>query len=632
MDESIILSPCTKYMLYFEKGSIITFAISIIILFNINVYILFENARVLPLYSYYFMNERLVLNYYLTSVYLLPVTIPESQCLPGYFKRDFASIENFKGVPVNDITNITKIQDPLSNTFGLLDLIKLKRTYYNFDITDTRSGFPDFPLINKYSLNNWKGTNFCTKRLYFDEYYQGLKMVNVTTQCREKFGNSSDDCGTYGVPEYGSRVNDNSKYFRICVLRDLVFIDEELTENLHSTTDPIYIGMDACPLQNFDFDYRVNFNYDSRDVNSWAYDSSSMTMKNNALLKETGNYNLTKMDFWLDPLQNPMPLITLFDLAYFDNNQAYPKPNETYVFGIDDDATFNTGQKYGLTDLMAVDLDYYFFFNIFNDTFFSESVYDPSTKTYSYEPDFAVKSDEKNFIVPEKTSSINYKVTLNKKFVPVFSLKCFEGVFQDNPDFIKFLTNLNIKFIDEYVLSSISLCLMLGLLAYYSEFYIRFYIINRLFENNINTYDYNSEKYTKYTHKIWELSLLFISVYYQIFNISKIETGITTADLLLKNDCFLLNNPPENADPDEYKDHANIQFTYYIEFLSNLNVIMKGYLAILIIIFAMMIMVTISYCFVTYTEDDVVLNTEERMINDLVAKNGDKGKVKEKNK
>jgi len=173
---------------------------------------------------------------------------------------------------------------------------------------------------------------------------------------------------------------------------------------------------------------------------------------------------------------------------------------------------------------------------------------------------------------------------------------------------------------------------MLGLLAYYSEFYIRFYIINRLFENNINTYDYNSEKYTKYTHKIWELSLLFISVYYQIFNISKIETGITTADLLLKNDCFLLNNPPENADPDEYKDHANIQFTYYIEFLSNLNVIMKGYLAILIIIFAMMIMVTISYCFVTYTEDDVVLNTEERMINDLVAKNGDKGKVKEKNK
>ena len=414
------------------------------------------------------------------------------------------------------------------------------------------------------------------------------------------------------------------------MLRDQVFIDEELTETLHSTTNPYYIGIEACPLQNFDFEYRSNPKYDSRDVNSWAYDPSSMTMKNNALLKETGNYNLTKMNFWLDPLQNPLPLITLFDLAYFDNNQAYPKPNETYVFGIDDDATFNTGQKYGLTDLMAIDLDYYYFFNIYNDTFFSHSVFDITTKTYTYEPDFAVKSDEKNFIAPEKKSSINYKVTLNKKFVPVFSKKCFEGIFQDNPDFIKFLTNLNIKFIDEYVLSSVSLCLMLGLLAYYSELYIRFYIINRLFENNINYYDYNSEKYTKYTHKIWELTLLFISVYYQIFNISKIDSGITTADLLLKNDCFLLNNPPGDANPDVYKDHANSQFIYYIDFLSNLNVIMKGYLAILVIIFTLMIMVTISYIFVTYTDDEVVLNTEERLINVLVAKKDDKGKEKKK--
>jgi len=150
MEQSIVISPTTNLLLNFEKGSIITFALSIIVLFIVNIYILTINATVLPLYSYYFMNERLVLTWYLTDVYLLPVTIPESICKPGYFKRDFASIENFKGVPTKDITNVTKIQDPLTKApnLKLLDLVQLKWNYYMFDITDTTNGYPDFPLIN----------------------------------------------------------------------------------------------------------------------------------------------------------------------------------------------------------------------------------------------------------------------------------------------------------------------------------------------------------------------------------------------------------------------------------------------------------------------------------------------------
>jgi len=619
MDKNIVLNNTSRYILYFEKGSIITFSISILILFFINIYILMENARVVPLYSYYFMNERLVVNSYLTDVYLLPVTIPDSSCKSGYFKRDFASIENFKGVPTKDITNITKIQDPLSKNFGLLDIAFLKYTYYEFDITDTTQGFPDFPLINKYSLNNWKGTNFCIKRLYFDEYYQGLQLVNITTECKVRFGTRADDCGTYGVPDYGARVDDKLKYFRLCLLRDQIFINEELTETLFITEDPDFKGMDGCPLQNFDFDYHLNPTYDNRDLNSWEYVPSSMTMKNNALKDKAGDYNMTKMDFWLDPLENPMPLITLFDLAYFDLKQAYPQPNETYVFGIDDDATFNTGDKYGLTDLMSVDLDFYYFFKIYNDTFFSHSVFDPATNTSTFEPEFAVKSDEMNFIMPEKNSSVNYKITLNKKFVPVFSQKCFEEVFENNPDFIKFLTNLNIKYIDEYVLSSVSLCFMLGLLAFYNELYIRFYIIERLFDDEINEYDLKSEKYTKNWHKIWEVSLLFISIYYQIFNIEKIDLGIKTAELLLHSDCFLLNNPPTGAYPDDYKDHANKQFEYYIVFLTNLNDIMRVYLGLLIVVFILMAVVALSYIFVTYTNEIEILTTEERLIKELIA-------------
>jgi len=162
---------------------------------------------------------------------------------------------------------------------------------------------------------------------------------------------------------------------------------------------------------------------------------------------------------------------------------------------------------------------------------------------------------------------------------------------------------------------------MLGLLAYYSEFYIRFYIINRLIENNINQYDIKSEKYTKITHKIWELSLLIISIYYQTFNIGKISYGILTANLLLENDCFLLNNPSPGEQPDTYKDHANSQFIYYIDFLTDLKELLEVYLAIVLVVFVLMVMVTVSYYLVTYTEDQKVLTTEEKMINDLIQKN-----------
>jgi len=130
----------------------------------------------------------------------------------------------------------------------------------------------------------------------------------------------------------------------------------------------------------------------------------------------------------------------------------------------------------------------------------------------------------------------------------------------------------------------------------------------------------NSEKYTKITHKIWELSLLIISIYYQTFNIGKISSGIHTAELLLKHDCFLLNNPNPGEQPDAYKDHANIQFIYYIDFLNDLKELLEVYLAILLVVFFMIVMVKVSYFFVKYTEEQEILSTEEKMINDLIEK------------
>ena len=308
-------------------------------------------------------------------------------------------------------------------------------------------------------------------------------------------------------------------------------------------------------------------------------------------------------DVFSNPVAQAYPLISLFDLAYFQNNQAYPNPDEVYVFAAGyDDATFNPNREYGLTDLVSQDLDTYQFWNLYNDTFYSSRVWDPSTKTYSYVPDFMVTDDEKNFIVPDKESSLSYEVTLNKRFLPVFSKTCFEGVFQQkgNSAFINFFIKLNIGFLSEYIISSFTLCMMLALQAYYCEYFIRYYIIERIISNDINDYDFKSEKYTKYTHKILEFAILFITAYYTMFTMNLINDGINAAQLLFDYECFTLNNPLTGKDPDDYKNHINTQFVFYIEFLKKLNIQIKLFLAVVLINLILQVLVTITYPFADY--------------------------------
>ena len=611
-----ILQLKTRLSLLFEKITIITFALVILILLIINFYILNESSIIIPMYSYYFMNERLVFTSYIIDAYLLPVTIPDSSCDGGYDKKAFANLENFNQIKMNDITNITKIQDKLDKT-ALWNITFAKETYWNFNISEKlssdSSGVENFPLINKYALNNWKGTNFCVKRVHFDEYFEGLHIIPVNRTCKDFFANrdfknnSLMDCGTYGVPEYGAKVNNNERYFRLCVRTDQVFIDESKTTPLYETTDEDFIklrkGVTLCPLQGLDFLFDPNPNFDDLDVNSWLNLPTYITLKNNQIVTKYGDYNMSDYNrLYSDPLVQVYPLLTLFDLAYFALNQAYPDPSDAYVFGTTDDATFNPNKEYGLTDLVCQDLDWYYFWNIYNDTFYSERVWDANTKSYSYVPDFASKSDEKNFIIPEKQASTDYLVTLNKKFLPVFSKTCFEGVF-GNPEysgFIKFFLKLNIGFLSEYILSSFTLCMMLALLAFYNEYYIRYYIIERIIDSDINEYDLKSEKYTKYTHKILEFSILFITSYYTLYNLGLINEGIKAAQLLLNNNCFVLNNPPLNADPDDFKNHINLQFIFYIDFLKRLSVMVQLFLAATLMVFIMMILVTFTYLIVNY--------------------------------
>ena len=626
----MVLPQSTRFSLLFEKITIIVFAMVVLILIIINFYILNESSIIIPMYSYYFMNQRLVFESYIIDAYLLPVTIPDSSCDSGYEKKAFASLENFIQIKMNDITNTTKIQDKLDKKL-LWNITFAKETYWNYNISEqlptSAPGVENFPLINKYSLNNWKGTNFCVKRVLFDEYFEGLHIIPINTTCNAFFAkdniknNSILDCGTYGVPEYGATVNNNERYFRLCVRTDQVFIDVDKTIPLYGTTDENFIklrkGVNLCPLQGLDFLFDPNPNFNDLDVNSWLNLPTYINIKDNKIVTKYGNYNMSDYNrLYSNPLAQVYPLLTLFDLAYFKFNQAYPEPDDPYVFGVIDDATFNPNNPYGLTDLVSQDLDWYYFWNIYNDTFYSERVWDASTKSYSYSPDFASKSDEQNFIIPEKESSKDYLVTLNKKFLPVFSKTCFDGVFgqREYSGFIKFFLKLNIGFLTEYILSSFTLCMMLALLAFYNEYYIRYYVIERIIDSDINAYDIKSEKYTKYTHKVLEFAILFITAYYTLYNLGLIKDGILAARLLLDNNCFVLNNPPLNKDPDDYKNHINKQFLFYISFLERLSVIIQIYLAAVLIIFIMLILVTFTYLIVNYeAERDTSLDEGEEL-------------------
>ena len=74
--------------------------------------------------------------------------------------------------------------------------------------------------------------------------------------------------------------------------------------------------------------------------------------------------------------------------------------------------------------------------------------------------------------------------------------------------------------------------------------------------------------------------------------------------MLQKYDCFLLENAPAGRNADDYKDHANEQFTFYIKFLTKLNQLMVAYLVILLFIFILLSIVTVSYSLVRYTQEE----------------------------
>ncbi len=604
-----------KFLLSFEKITIITYVVSVLVLATINIHILTENGRIIPMYSYTFMNQRVMFPWYLSDIYLLPVRQPEEQCRTNFKKLDFAAIENIFDVNLNNISNITKIQDKLE--YGKLRNISfLKEKYYDFNISQIGNNKTKarFPLVNRYTLNNWKGANFCLRRVYFDEWYQGFHIINSNTSCSAAYPkNIPIDCGVYGIPEYGAKIDDKERYMRLCILKDQIYSDEDLTIKISASKDEKITGANFCPINNFDSTFYENPAYDTTDVNSWFYNFRSMTVKENKPLELFNEYPQTEYESRMNPLApGVMSLFTVFDNTYFQLNQAYPKPDDAFVFGLIDSATLFPGKPYGLTDLVSEDIDSYDFFRVFNDTFYEKLVFDQAENSYSFQPNFAVKDNEKEYIMPEQVSGEAYKITLPKNVNPLFVKSCFSQVFEanKNPDFLNFFKKLSIKFIEEYVVSSISLCLMTALLAFYNELYIRYYVINRILDNDINDYDKDSEKYTKYTHKTWEFVILIISTYYQFFNIGLIEEGMKSANLLRDNNCFVINNPPSGESGELYKDNLNNMLQYYINFLINLNTEMKAYLAILVINFLMMIFVTLSYAYLSYIKDDSVLNTE----------------------
>jgi len=623
MDSEKHISNLKMFFLNIEKSFIITFILCVFVMVCLNIKLLLDNAAITPLYSFFFVNSRLVNDRYIIDMEVQPVRLPELKCKSGYSKRNFMTLENIYEAKALDITNVTRIQDDtIGGKEGVLKNLS-KVTYYEYSSIQEKNvtNLKDFQLLNRYSFNNWKGSNFCVKRVFLDEWKKALQLIPSNTSCQSYFPNySTDDCGTYGAPEYRQEF-DGERYMRLCAIRDFAYADDELTTPVTKSTDQIYKNITICPLGNFDIKYVVNPDYDDNDVNSWSFHPQYMMFKENKLFYKSDGYVYEGDDInnFVDPGKNTINMLMIgMDTAYLSYYQKYPKPVDEYVFGVYDDSFIFPAKEYGLSDQMNQDIDTNNFADFYNDTFYTKKVYDAETKTYSYEPDFLTSSDQQSFIKPNVTLGKNCNITQVKRFLPIFGKKCFEGALIKNPDFLSYLADLNISFLTEFIWSNLSTCLMLILLALYNELYIRYYIINRIIANDINTYDKNSEKYTKWTHKIFEFIITFITIVFQLLNKAKVETGIHTAKDLLTYSCFVLNNPPTSQDdPDDYKEFSNEQLKYYTNYLSTVVTLFDINLITLIILFSFMVLVSLSYVYLQYSEQNNKTSDDENYIDDL---------------
>jgi len=419
-----------------------------------------------------------------------------------------------------------------------------------------KKGNNSIEFMNTISLYAFKDYVFCKKRVFFDEDFSNIKLINRNLTCdslSEKNETSTMiNCGIL------------RDYYKICVDKSvMLFNSRQINNDLRLLKDEDY-----CPLMDLEINFIDNPEFKNNNKVNKLLALVSYTRNNTVYSLKT---NSTNLDPYWEPINsydglgfnqylvsyrdNPKNLIMDVEEAitfnnYYDLENDTDKYNSTdFIYSDPKEITnINIGEKFGYRDSYTRIFDSQGLYSFYNSTNFMGQVdYTENDINYTSYLPFAMKSpDAKNYYSPKIQNETEEKI--NSVYAGLyemqpFSTDCFNKVFEKNglPDVFNYLNQININFLMEVFPTLIAWFCIVLFIQFWGFIKIRTSYLLDILNFRVKECDIKSEKITKYTFKVFMFLAFLI-----IFKGLALQGGrsisiISNAELLLEHNCF-----PEN--------------------------------------------------------------------------------------
>jgi len=410
---------------------------------------------------------------------LYPEPPKEPSLLLQFKPRKILELSKVTNTNVTDVSETVQIYDRnkditiLKNTSYLRDL-----GYFTFDLHVQNTSSIDF--LTKYQFSIWRQAKMCVLTLILSDP-KAMALIPSQQECKDYLHNEfSVACGTYA----------NNTY-KLCIQRNYLNINETLSAMQidSSKWDQDWI----CPYNYFKIDFDPNPNYNASDPKSEIIKGLVyQQFMNNVTDPNYANYSDKYLFYDLDN-------------AILGKYQNITTSEEKFVFASADPSEYIVGQPYGFMDSFGGILDNYDFLELYNQSYFKESVTSEEKNLTTYDPDFLQGASGNSYYRPEDVSNSKTQIKLTYWGHPVLSEECFKN-FISTQGYFYYWDNLNkigTEFLDESLPLLIAWVIVQIFISIFWHFKIRFKLILYKFKKgSLAPPDEKSEFETKFTSKL----------------------------------------------------------------------------------------------------------------------------------
>jgi hypothetical protein len=458
------------------------------------------------LYYYFLVHNRLQMKFF--NAYILGKN-PKDPCpfVPpddygkgfriAYLPRQILAIGTIKHAQPIDVTSSTQVYDYFSQKY-IQNNTQAKKKYYSFELQET--GASTINLMTNYIFNIWKGINICAVQFFYNDPRAYLLIPKPTTPEEGK----NVHCKTWTKDPGAQSCGIYFDTYMTCSLKRYTSMNNSLKGN--DFESEYWDNWDAgwtCPFNYFDMNFTYNPHYNNSDPVNMKIDGSEyMQFLNTADVAPFPNL-APRLPFY----ETIVDKYLLYDLdnAFIGEYQEIKHPNDTLNFASEDATIYTIGQPYAFKDAFNGIWDTYTFVEFYNDTYYSQPVFNDKTGRTTYLPEFFKGPDDFTYYLPVDNKPNKINVSLTYWGQPTVTKECFDQYInpQKKYDWLVQLSLLQTTFLDDSLPLLLAWLFVKLFISFFWQFSIRFKLIYEKLNRGYNfPADIKSDYPTRYTTKL----------------------------------------------------------------------------------------------------------------------------------